>query len=103
MNVGVALGGVVAGLIASVAHPGSFTVLFLIDVRDLRRLPARARALVRASPALHAERAAAGAGAPSSATGRRHAFTLLNATFMTPAISLVVELLPGLRGRTSPA
>ena len=32
MNLGVALGGAVAGLIASVSHPGSFTVLFEIDV-----------------------------------------------------------------------
>src|SRR3954471_1388709 len=31
MNLGVAFGGVVAGLIASVANPNSFTVLFLIN------------------------------------------------------------------------
>jgi predicted MFS family arabinose efflux permease len=31
MNLGIGLGGVVGGLIASTAHPGSFTVLFLLD------------------------------------------------------------------------
>jgi MFS family permease len=31
MNLGIGLGGLVGGLIASVAHPGSFTVLFLVD------------------------------------------------------------------------
>jgi len=31
MNLGLGLGGVVGGLIASTSHPGSFTVLFLLD------------------------------------------------------------------------
>jgi len=31
MNLGIGLGGLVGGVIASVAHPGSFTVLFLVD------------------------------------------------------------------------
>ncbi|MDP9285724.1 MAG: MFS transporter [Actinomycetota bacterium] len=31
MNLGIGLGGLTGGLIASVAHPGSFTVLFLVD------------------------------------------------------------------------
>lgn len=31
MNLGVGLGGLVGGLIASVSHPGSFTILFLVD------------------------------------------------------------------------
>ena len=31
MNLGVALGGLTGGLIASVAHPSSFTILFLLD------------------------------------------------------------------------
>src|SRR5206468_11017077 len=31
MNLGVAVGGLLAGLIASVAHPSSFTVLFLLN------------------------------------------------------------------------
>jgi MFS family permease len=31
MNLGIALGGLVAGLIARTAHPGTFTILFLVD------------------------------------------------------------------------
>src|SRR3954469_19732236 len=31
MNLGIGLGGLAGGLIASVAHPGSFTMLFLVD------------------------------------------------------------------------
>ena len=31
MNLGIGLGGLTGGLIASVSHPGSFTVLFLVD------------------------------------------------------------------------
>jgi MFS family permease len=91
MNVGVALGGVVAGLIASVGHPGTFTVLFAIDcvtfvgyMLVLLRLRA---------PSLHEERRG---GSWRAVLGDRvfASFTLLNAAFMTAAISLVVELLP---------
>jgi MFS family permease len=91
MNVGVALGGVVAGLIASVGDPGSFTVLFAIDcVTFVGYMLVLAR--VRA-PALHEGRL----GGSWRAVVRDRVFTrytLLNAAFMTAAISLVVELLP---------
>jgi MFS family permease len=91
MNVGVALGGVVAGLIASVGDPGSFTVLFAIDcVTFVGYMIVLAR--VRA-PALHEGRL----GGSWRAVLRDRVFTvytLLNAAFMTAAISLVVELLP---------
>ena len=91
MNVGVALGGVVAGLIASVARPGTFTVLFAIDgVTFVGYMLVLAR--VR-SPALHEGRL----GGSWRAVLRDRvftAYTLLNAAFMTAAISLVVELLP---------
>ena len=90
MNVGVALGGVVAGLIASVGDPGTFTVLFAIDcVTFLGYMLVLAR--VRA-PALHEGRL----GGSWRAVLRDRVFTLytlLNAAFMTAAIS-VVELLP---------
>lgn len=91
MNVGVALGGVVAGLIASVGHPGTFTVLFAIDcVTFVGYMLVLVR--VRA-PALHEGRL----GGSWGAVLRDRVFTvytLLNAAFMTAAISLVVELLP---------
>ncbi len=91
MNLGVAIGGVVAGVIASVAHPESFTVLFLVDSATfvaymlvLLRVP---------SPALHPERA----GGSWRAVARDRTMlelTLLNAVFMAFAIALMVELLP---------
>jgi MFS family permease len=91
MNVGVALGGVVAGLIASVGHPGTFTVLFAIDcVTFVGYMIVLAR--VR-PPGLHEGRL----GGSWRAVLRDRVFTvytLLNAAFMTAAISLVVELLP---------
>ena len=91
MNVGVALGGVVAGLIASVARPGTFTVLFAIDCATFvgyMVVLARVRA-----PALHEGRLG---GSWRSVFRNRvfTAYTLLKAAFMTAAISLVVELLP---------
>jgi MFS family permease len=91
MNLGVALGGVVAGLIASVGHPRTFTVLFVIDcVTFVGYMLVLAR--VRA-PGLHAERL----GGSWRAVLRDRVFTvftLLNAAFMTAAVSLEVELLP---------
>ena len=91
MNLGVAVGGVAAGLIASVAHPRSFTVLFLINCATFL---AYIVVLTRVrSPELH----------PDSASGRWRdvardrtfvAYTVLNAAFMAAAISLMVELLP---------
>jgi MFS family permease len=91
MNLGVALGGVCAGLIASVAHPSSFTVLFLINCATFVGyivVLTRVRA-----PELHPERL----HGRWRDVGRDRvfvAFTLLNAAFMTVAISLMVELLP---------
>ena len=91
MNVGVAVGGVVAGLIASVGNPQTFTVLFAINcVTFLGYMVVLA--WVRA-PALHEGRL----GGSWHAVLRDRVFTrftLLNAAFMTAAISLAVELLP---------
>ena len=61
MNLGVALGGVVGGLIASTANPGSFTVLFLLDARPSSATPpscsrASAAAPARRAGARHATR-----------------------------------------------
>jgi MFS family permease len=91
MNLGVALGGVVAGLIASVSRPGTFTALFAIDcVTFVGYMVVLVR--VRA-PALHEGRL----GGSWRAVLRDRVFTvytLLNAAFMTAAVSLEVELLP---------
>ena len=91
MNVGVAVGGVVAGLIASVGNPETFTVLFAINCATFlgyMLVLTRVRA-----PALHEGRL----GGSWRAVLRDRVFTLytlLNAAFMTAAISVVVELLP---------
>jgi MFS family permease len=91
MNLGVALGGVVAGLIASVGNPETFTVLFAINCVTFVGYMV-VLAWVRA-PALHEGRL----GGSWHAVLRDRVFTrftLLNAAFMTAAISLAVELLP---------
>jgi MFS family permease len=91
MNAGVAIGGVVAGLIASVGNPRSFTVLFAIDcVTFLGYMLVLVR--VRA-PHLHEERLGGSWGAVLRDRVFT-SFTLLNAAFMTAAISVAVELLP---------
>ncbi|HKD93740.1 MAG TPA: MFS transporter [Gaiellaceae bacterium] len=91
MNVGVALGGLVGGVIASVGNPDSFTILFAINcVTFVGYMLVLTR--VRA-PALHEGRL----GGSWRAVLRDRVFTkftLLNAAFMTAAISLAVELLP---------
>jgi MFS family permease len=91
MNLGVAVGGVAAGLIASVAHPGSFTVLFLVNCATFLAYVA-VLARVRA-PELHPERAS---GTWSQVLRNRTyvAFTALNAVFMASAMAVMVELLP---------
>ncbi|HET7572343.1 MAG TPA: MFS transporter [Gaiellaceae bacterium] len=92
MNVGVALGGAVAGLIASVAHPRSFTVLFLLDVCTFVGYGIVV-ALRVPSPALHPDRASGTWGAVLR-DRTMVSFSLLNAVFMASAIALVVEMLP---------
>jgi MFS family permease len=91
MNVGVAVGGVVAGLIASVGNPQTFTVLFAINcVTFLGYILVLTQVH---PPALHEGRL----GGSWRAVLRDRVFTrftLLNAAFMTAAISLAVELLP---------
>ena len=91
MNLGAAIGGVVAGLIASVAHPSSFTLLFLVNcatylayIGVLARVPA---------PELHPERAR-GTWRAVARDRTFVAYSALNAAFMTAAISLMIELLP---------
>jgi MFS family permease len=91
MNLGAAIGGIAAGLVASVAHPGSFTVLFLVNCATyVAYIVVLAR--VR-TPELHPERAR---GTWLTVVRDRTflAYAALNAAFMTAAISLMIELLP---------
>jgi MFS family permease len=98
MNLGVAIGGVVAGLIASVAHPRSFTVLFLIDVATFVGYFV---VLLRVrSPELHPERSS-GSWRDVARDRTFVAYTCLNAAFITAAISLMVELLPAFAKNTA--
>ncbi len=91
MNLGAAIGGVAAGLIASVAHPSSFTVLFLVNCATYVAymfVLARVR-----TPELHPERAR-GTWRAVARDRTFLAYAALNAAFMTAAISLMIELLP---------
>jgi MFS family permease len=91
MNLGVALGGLTGGLIASTAHPRTFTILFLLDaatflayVAVLARLP---------SPALAVDRME---GSYAQVVRDRVflAYTSINALFIAASIAVWVELLP---------
>src|SRR5439155_11498031 len=87
MNLGVAVGGLVAGLIASVSHPRTFTVLFLLNCATF---VAYAVVLVRVrAPELHPERAH-GRWRDVARDRTFVAYTCLNAAFMAGAISLMV-------------
>ena len=91
MNLGVALGGVVGGLIASVSRPATFTILFAVDsVTFLAYALVLSRLRV---PPLHAGRARGS----WVAVARDRTFvsvTALNAVFMAATMALMVELLP---------
>ena len=91
MNLGVALGGVVGGLIASVSRPSTFTILFALDcVTFLAYALVLSRLRV---PPLHAGRARGS----WVAVARDRTFvsvTALNAVFMAATMALMVELLP---------
>jgi MFS family permease len=91
MNLGVAIGGVVAGSIASVAHPSTFTTLFVVNCATFvayMLVLARVR-----SPSLDPARTR-GRWLDVARDRTFVAYTCLNAAFMAAAISLMVELLP---------
>jgi MFS family permease len=91
MNLGAAIGGVAAGLIASVSHPSSFTVLFIVNAATY---VAYMVVLLRVrTPALHPDRAR-GSWRAVARDRTFLAYSALNAAFMTAAISLMIELLP---------
>jgi MFS family permease len=91
MNLGVALGGLTGGLIARVAHPSSFTILFLLDAVTFI-----AYTLVLAtlpSPMKHADRAI-GRYADVVRDRPFMRYVVLNAMFITVGMVAIVELLP---------
>ena len=91
MNLGVALGGFVGGLIASVAHPSSFTVLFLLDAVTFVGY-----AIVTAtlpSPMWTGEKTR-GRYADVVKDRPFMRYVVLNAAFITIGMAVIVELLP---------
>jgi MFS family permease len=91
MNLGIALGGLTGGLIASTAHPRTFTILFLLDA-----LTFVAYVIVLAflpSPKTEHEHVS---GTYADVVRDRvfMRVVLLNAVFMAAAMSIMVELLP---------
>jgi MFS family permease len=94
MNLGIGLGGLVGGLIASTSDPSSFTVLFAIDAGTflvfaaiLARVPSPAR---EEAPSHETRR---GYGAVFRDRPFR-SFILLNTLFIAASISLFSELFP---------
>src|SRR5215471_14948335 len=80
MNLGVALGGFIGGLIASVAHPSSFTVLFLLDAVTFLGYAIVTTTLP--SPRFHKERDA-GRYVDVIRDGPFMRYVVLNAAFIT--------------------
>lgn len=98
MNLGVALGGVVAGFIASVAHPSTFTFLFAIDCATFL---AYIVVLVRVrNPEPHPE-SRRGSWIGVARDRVFMSLTVLNATFIAATIALMVELLPAFAKNTA--
>jgi len=90
MNLGVAIGGLAGGLIADVDHPRSFTVLFLLDAATFL-----AYAFVAALLPNPDRPAAELAGSYADVVRDRPfmRYVLLNATFITVGMVVIVELL----------
>jgi hypothetical protein len=91
MNLGIALGGLVAGLIARAAHPGTFTVLFLVDAGTFLVFVAVLRLVRAPRPEHHAE-----PGRYADVVRNRTflAYVALNITFIGAGIAVASELLP---------
>jgi len=91
MNLGVALGGFVGGLIASVAHPSSFTVLFLLDAVTFVGYAIVTTTLP--SPRFQREHDT-GSYREVIRDGPFMRYVVLNAAFITIGMAVIVELLP---------
>ena len=95
MNLGIALGGLTGGFIASTSHPHTFTVLFLLDAVTFVAYVVVLTALPSPKP-LHAHEHADERGTYAGVVRDRvfMRVVLLNAVFMAAAMSIMVELLP---------
>jgi MFS family permease len=93
MNLGVGLGGLAGGLIASTAHPGTFTVLFLLDAATFL---AFVFALARVPEPARGTEGTAAAGRYRAVLADRAfvRFVLLNTVFIAAGLAPLVELLP---------
>src|SRR5262249_16617512 len=91
MNLGVALGGFVGGLIASVSHPSSFTVLFLLDAATFLGYAIVTTTL----PSPQCQRGHdTGSYRQVIRDGPFMRYVVLNAAFITIGMAVIVELLP---------
>jgi MFS family permease len=91
MNLGVALGGLTGGLIATTRHPSSFTVLFVLDAVTFLGYVV---ALVRVPDRPRAERGIPGTYGDVIRDRVFISYIGLNALFMAASIAVWVELLP---------
>jgi MFS family permease len=91
MNLGVALGGLTGGLIARVSHPGSFTILFLLDAATFLGYAVVTSTLP--SPIWGGE-AKRGRYADVISDRPFMRYVALNAAFITIGMAVIVELMP---------
>jgi MFS family permease len=91
MNLGIALGGLVAGLIARTAHPSTFTILFLLDAATFLVFVA----VLRLVPARRADQGAEPGRYRDVARNRTFlAYIALNVVFIGAGIAVASELMP---------
>jgi MFS family permease len=91
MNLGVALGGLTGGLVARVAHPSSFTILFLLDAATFVGYAVVATRLPTPTREKH-ETPGTYADVVKDRPFMR--YIVLNALFIAAGMATIVELLP---------
>ena len=91
MNLGIALGGLTGGLIATTAHPRSFDILFFLDAATFVGYTV---VLARLRAPAHREHRERGSYADVVRNRVFMSYIALNAVFMAAAMAVWVELLP---------